>query len=354
MFARASIASGLFQRQCTRYSLASGLLLGGGGGGGARPRKKRRKFTFYVPFMWPAMALTLGGAVLIVGGVTMCIYGYFADSEAQRHAYWEEKEEEERMTTADDTSVLYPYYNYSLRYLIYVGPVLMAIGCFLIVIASVVVCETRDRILDILERQKLSQVLSSSGPPPHPPPPPLQKPKPDFFRLVVGIGLPPSRRSRALSFAENDLELCREVDEKSTAGHVNDVSDDYSDARCDVTIETGAEALTVDEGSRISRSSAEVRRWASMVEASTTGTETEAGSLGTRRQEPWTPGGRRPGPSAAAGTLSPRRAPIDPAAIASIDRSSLVLDPTTDRRIELKLQGDETTKELEQEQDREE
>lgn len=353
MFARASIASGLFQRQCTRYSLASGLLLGGGGG--ARPRKKRRKFTFYVPFMWPAMALTLGGAVMIVGGVTMCIYGYFADSETQRHAYWE-RQEEERMTTADDdTSVQYPYYNYSLRYLIYVGPVLMAIGCFLIVIASVVVCETRDRILDILERQKLSQVLSSSGPPPHPPPPPPQKPKPDFFRLVVGIGLPPSRRSRALSFAENDLELCREVDERSTAGHVNDVIDDYSDARCDVIIETGAEALTVDEGSRIGRSSAEVRRWASMVEASTcTGTETEAGSLGTRRQEPWTPGGGRPGPSAAAGTLSPHPAPIDPAASDSIDRSSLVMNPTTDRRIELKLQGDETTKELQQEQDREE
>ena len=39
------------------------------------------------------------------------------------------------------------------RYFIYVGPVIMSFGSFAIVFACVIVCETRDRVLDLLEKR---------------------------------------------------------------------------------------------------------------------------------------------------------------------------------------------------------
>lgn len=236
MFARASIASGLLRRQSARYSLASGFL-------GVRPKKKKRKFSCYVPFMWQALVLALAGTLLIIGGIVMCTFGYLADNAVipTPPSELEGSTTDEGVVTVGALTTVeqYPYYSHCVRYLIYVGPVLMGSGCFLVVVASVVVCETRDKILDILERQKQSPVNVSQ----------LTKPKPDFFRLVVSIGLPAGRRSRAFSLTP-DEELCPRpaatVDDPTTSvGQTNDViSDDSGDEEKRRKQQTTTEAET--------------------------------------------------------------------------------------------------------------
>src|SRR6218665_2688761 len=136
MFARASIASGLLRRQSARYTLAAGFL-------GVRPKKKKRKFTCYVPFMWQALVLAIIGTLLIIGGIVMCTFGYLSDNVFMPTPSTTDQEKstvDEGVVTVGTltTVVQYPYYSYCVRYLIYVGPVLMGSGCFLVVVASVV------------------------------------------------------------------------------------------------------------------------------------------------------------------------------------------------------------------------
>ena len=70
---------------------------------------------------------------------------------------------------------------------VYIGPVLMGIGCFLLVVATVIVCETRDKMLDIIDyRRRNPRDFMTT------------EPKPDFYRLVVSIGLPSNRRNQIL------------------------------------------------------------------------------------------------------------------------------------------------------------
>lgn len=176
--------------------------------------------------MWQALVLALVGTLLIIGGIVMCTFGYLADNAVipTPPSDLEGSTTEEGVVTVGALTTVeqYPYYSHCVRYLIYVGPVLMGSGCFLVVVASVVVCETRDKILDILERQKQSPVNVSQQ----------TKPKPDFFRLVVSIGLPAGRRSRAFSLTTDD-ELCPRApatadDPTTPVGQTNDVSSDDS------------------------------------------------------------------------------------------------------------------------------
>ena len=66
----------------------------------------------------------------------------------------------------------------------YIGPVFMGVGCFVIVVACVVVCETRDRMIKLMEerdkekRAKKARVI-----------------KPNFYDLIIGQ----VRRERATS-----------------------------------------------------------------------------------------------------------------------------------------------------------
>ena len=140
---------------------------------------------FYVPFIWQALLACFVGMAIITLGVCLCILGYEADREIGNSS----KEKNFLSMRADDVLknkidhqflknsnlevgagknnsnhkknifLLDSYKSNNtghleaVRYLIYVGPIIMSFGSFAIVFACVIVCETRDRVLDLLEKR---------------------------------------------------------------------------------------------------------------------------------------------------------------------------------------------------------
>ncbi|KAK2145787.1 hypothetical protein LSH36_657g00002 [Paralvinella palmiformis] len=173
MFARAGISSRAFRGEHT-------------GGFFGRPKKKKkdeekRKFRCYVPFMWPACAAVCCGLLVLCGGTAMCVTGYYARN----------------FTTIELSNGTNTWYEIDrIRYALmwnmtYVGPILMGFGCFAIVIACVVVCETRDRMLKIIEQnEKLGKKTHT---------------KPDFYDLVIKrLRHDPNANARAARAAPPD------------------------------------------------------------------------------------------------------------------------------------------------------
>lgn len=154
-------------------------------------RKERRKFRCYMPFMWSALMMACAGLGIILTGIAMCFVGYYLGpfgstsvvaSDDRSDAIFEHR--------SNSTSTDGPSTNWSpmaaavsheqstlqtYRGLIYAGPVVMSFGCFAIVFACVIVCETRDRALETMDdrvRRGLSEL----------PPGGL---RPDFYTLVI-------------------------------------------------------------------------------------------------------------------------------------------------------------------------
>ena len=128
-----------------------------------RKKKQKEKFRCYVPFMWPTCAAVSVGSIILAAGVLMCVVGYFSSEDSTRKdrggandtAAWNSTE------TGDS----------HLGGLTFVGPVFMGFGCFIIVVACVVVCETRDKMLKLItEAEKKKQKVTT---------------KPDFYDLVI-------------------------------------------------------------------------------------------------------------------------------------------------------------------------
>lgn len=140
----------------------------------AKKQKPKRKFRCYVPFLWQAMAAACAGVVVVVAGAGLCVVGYYADrmrNSLPRRldnvtSAWTEGEETTRQQQ--------PCGFCRWKALIYVGPALMSCGSFAIVFSCVVVCEMRDKMLEIMdEREEVGLD------------PNIQHLKLDFFQSVV-------------------------------------------------------------------------------------------------------------------------------------------------------------------------
>src|SRR6218665_2537964 len=159
----------------------------------SQPKKRmkdKRKFRCYVPFVWQALMATCVGFFVMLIGITLCVVGYYADhiqsltaprrldnvtstlSLVREKYATEGKTEEGAGSGARGESAAGSGYNY-LKCMIYIGPALMSCGSFAIVFSCVVVCETRDKLLEFMdEREKANLPRKASL-------------KFDFFRSMV-------------------------------------------------------------------------------------------------------------------------------------------------------------------------
>lgn len=163
---------------------------------------KSQQQPFYVPFIWQALVATLAGLVIICIGITLCILGYEAENKNVSQKLSPSKikltsvhhvnrtiglspsspAEESKSTGASlpvectndcsQTSAVELSLDIrdevhaeesKLKYLIYIGPVIMSCGSFAIVFSCVVVCETRDRVLQLLEKRRKQLEAMASG-----------------------------------------------------------------------------------------------------------------------------------------------------------------------------------------------
>lgn len=128
-----------------------------------RPKKKKekQKFRCYIPFMWSTCVAIFTGFAILSAGLLMCVFGYFGDDSHRQRV-----DNSTRSWNVTETSGI----NH-MRGLTYIGPVLMGFGCFIIVVACVVVCETRDRMLKIIAQAEKQKKKVTT--------------KPDFYDLVI-------------------------------------------------------------------------------------------------------------------------------------------------------------------------
>ena len=130
-------------------------------------KRKRRKMTLkqrmYLPFMWSTCLGTFLGFLVLCGGTAMCVVGYYSEYFATSETI---------STTVNGTDIVIikdSTMQFHIRNLTFVGPIFMGIGAFIIVVACVVVFETRDKLLDIMEEQQRTAA----------------KKRPDFYDLIV-------------------------------------------------------------------------------------------------------------------------------------------------------------------------
>ena len=108
------------------------------------PKRKRRvkdtkkALRFFIPFMWGTCIGVFVGLIILGSGAAMCATGYYAEffskAEVSNGTHVMEVRRDHRKI-------------YHMSTLTILGPVLMGIGCFVIVVACVVVFETRDKIV---------------------------------------------------------------------------------------------------------------------------------------------------------------------------------------------------------------
>ena len=93
----------------------------------------------------------------------MCVVGYYAEYFATTKTVFNTTNGTEVFISRDTRM------QFHIKNLTFVGPIFMGIGAFIIVVACVVVFETRDKVLDIMEEQKRTAA----------------KKRPDFYDLIV-------------------------------------------------------------------------------------------------------------------------------------------------------------------------
>ena len=97
--------------------------------------------------------MTLVGLLLIGGGVAICTAGYYLTYSTGNITDYSEITQ--LLSSVDNGTST----NIETKLLIYFGPILMSFGVFSIVISCVIVCETRDAIIHIMETEKLDNVV---------------------------------------------------------------------------------------------------------------------------------------------------------------------------------------------------
>jgi len=159
-----------------------------------QPReKKNTKFRWYVPFMWQPLVASSAGLIVIVSGIIMCIVGFHEEQLAlpdhtleemqnetisaappppNRHEMDDENlsENVDQPGSEDNNNNNNNHNNNNnnnnnpFNSFVYVGPVIMSIGCFAIVFSCVAVCETRDKVCNITSTDKdLTPVYKSNS-----------------------------------------------------------------------------------------------------------------------------------------------------------------------------------------------
>ena len=127
------------------YAAASGISTGIFGVKNTKKRRKRTNLTlkesFYVPFMWTTCATCCLGVIFFTGGLVMIFIGYMAKD-------------------IPETFVSDPTLQGIFRRMCYIGAPLMALGAFTMILSCVVVCETREKVLD-LEKSERLQVMKA-------------------------------------------------------------------------------------------------------------------------------------------------------------------------------------------------
>lgn len=142
-------SAGRILRQNRRLS---SLPAGGGVIGPTRQRpKEKRKFRCYMPFMWSALALSFFGLTVIVTGTAMCVAGWYLGHFGADDLLPTSVIGSPNATAAEGQVLGISVEIPPARGLAYAGPVVMSFGCFAVVFACVVVCETRDRVLETMD-----------------------------------------------------------------------------------------------------------------------------------------------------------------------------------------------------------
>ncbi len=134
----------------------------------AEEKQKRKvplRQRLYVPCMWPTCASCLFGLIIFAAGFTMVVLGYLAECFSQRENNDSPANNTLNSVIFDDPSCLH----YHLRKLSYIGPLIMAIGAFGIIVSCVVVCETRDKVLELSDAEGRT----------------LIKKRPNFYELIL-------------------------------------------------------------------------------------------------------------------------------------------------------------------------
>ena len=171
----------------------------------SRRKEKRRKFRCYLPFMWSAFAMSFLGITIIVTGTAMCVAGWYLGHFGDDAFRPEPSSGSQNASYVGETSAVVgvlvdiP----PARGLAYAGPVVMSFGCFAVVFACVVVCETRDRVLETME-DRIRRGLPAR------PPGGIQA---DFYALVVEVRkrrVERQRHGRKLLQSDDELDYAEE------------------------------------------------------------------------------------------------------------------------------------------------
>ena len=154
--------------------------------------------------------MTFLGIVVIVTGTAMCVAGwYLSPDEFLPNAVVGSPnvtDADGQLTSVLEVSVEIP----PARGLAYAGPVVMSFGCFAVVFACVVVCETRDRVLETMD-DRVRRGLPAR------PPGGIDA---DFYALVVEFRkrrVEKQRRRRKLLRRDDDDDEDRNVDDCATS-----------------------------------------------------------------------------------------------------------------------------------------
>ncbi len=122
-----------------------------------KPPRQKVRLTFrqqlYIPCMWSSNIGCCSGIILIIGGLAVSFMGYHAKYFATTFTY---KGNHSRF--GNETEDYEIHINTSLKgfmdNFMYVGPLLMGFGTLLAIFACVMILETRDRVLDLMEMKK--------------------------------------------------------------------------------------------------------------------------------------------------------------------------------------------------------
>ena len=109
----------------------------------------------------------------------MCAVGYYAD-------FFSSEELNNGTHTWTERTDHGQYRN--IRALAYAGPIFMGCGCFIMVVACVVICETRDKMIKIMEDQEKERKAKEA-----------RVVKPNFYDLIIGQ----VRRERVVSTSDD-------------------------------------------------------------------------------------------------------------------------------------------------------